>query len=101
MRYIIFSVFLATTILSISSVANAHGGRTDSSGCHNQSSTGTRHCHGRNTPTTTTTTTTTTTPTTTNPFATLPASGSGAISPYFLIAILFILRRRKINNSKC
>ena len=23
----------------------AHGGRTDKSGCHNNSKTGTRHCH--------------------------------------------------------
>ena len=23
----------------------AHGGRTDKNGCHNESKTGTRHCH--------------------------------------------------------
>lgn len=33
-------------LILISSAVSAHGGRTDSEGCHTQSSTGTRHCHG-------------------------------------------------------
>lgn len=30
----------------LASAVQAHSGRTDSSGCHTQTSTGTRHCHG-------------------------------------------------------
>lgn len=40
----ITSVFLCASLFS-PSIALAHSGGTDSSGCHRQSNTGTRHCH--------------------------------------------------------
>lgn len=46
MRFILI-VLLCTFIYS--PVAFAHGGGTDANGCHTDSSTGTRHCHGTTT----------------------------------------------------
>lgn len=37
---------VAVVSLSLTPVALAHGGRTDSDGCHVDSRTGERHCHG-------------------------------------------------------
>ena len=37
---------LALAAMTISPGAAAHGGRTDASGCHTESRTGERHCHG-------------------------------------------------------
>lgn len=42
------SIFISSLILLTSlstEVVNAHGGRTDSKGCHTQKSTGSYHCH--------------------------------------------------------
>lgn len=36
---------IATAIALASTFAFAHGGGTDSSGCHNERKTGTYHCH--------------------------------------------------------
>lgn len=42
----IFSTIVAALIVLSSSTTFAHSGGTDASGCHRDSSTGTRHCHG-------------------------------------------------------
>jgi hypothetical protein len=42
----IVGVLVGTTLLMADSVASAHSGGTDKFGCHVDSSTGTRHCHG-------------------------------------------------------
>lgn len=36
---------LLIMVCLVSTSLLAHGGRTDKSGCHNESKTGTRHCH--------------------------------------------------------
>lgn len=38
-------VFLAIALMVAVSSVYAHGGRTDASGCHKESKTGTVHCH--------------------------------------------------------
>lgn len=45
-------IYWMLIFLFISNCANAHGGRTNSQGCHNQKSTGGYHCHngGSSTP---------------------------------------------------
>ena len=39
-------VIFAILVVSVHSVAYAHSGRTNSSGCHNVTATGGYHCHG-------------------------------------------------------
>lgn len=41
MKYILLTLALLMAV----STANAHSGRTDKNGCHNDTKTGTRHCH--------------------------------------------------------
>ncbi|AXP04305.1 YHYH domain-containing protein [Pseudomonas fluorescens] len=41
----IITLVLAAVLAVASVSANAHGGRTDSQGCHNDKKAGTRHCH--------------------------------------------------------
>lgn len=38
-------IFIAILITLSSALAMAHGGGTDSNGCHTESRTGYRHCH--------------------------------------------------------
>lgn len=38
------TVVLLTIVLGATSL-QAHSGRTDKNGCHNETATGTRHCH--------------------------------------------------------
>lgn len=40
------SALIALSLLSVSTIANAHGGRTAADGCHNDKKAGSRHCHG-------------------------------------------------------
>ena len=40
------SILIAFSLASIPTIAEAHGGRTAADGCHKDSRTGTRHCHG-------------------------------------------------------
>ena len=42
---IVTAALCAFGIIIYTVPANAHGGRTDSSGCHRERSSGTRHCH--------------------------------------------------------
>ena len=45
-KSILFSFFIFLIIFTIqSNLANSHSGRTNSEGCHNQTSNGTYHCH--------------------------------------------------------
>ncbi len=39
-------LFMSLIAIGLAVQAQAHGGRTDSTGCHTQRSTGERHCHG-------------------------------------------------------
>lgn len=41
----IIPLFLAAVLAATSVSVIAHGGRTDSQGCHNDKKAGTRHCH--------------------------------------------------------
>lgn len=41
------AILIAFALESIPTVADAHGGRTAADGCHKNSKTGTRHCHGK------------------------------------------------------
>jgi len=38
-------VILLALIASFATTVFPHGGRTDKNGCHNETKTGTRHCH--------------------------------------------------------
>ncbi|TCB17304.1 YHYH domain-containing protein [Acinetobacter sp. ANC 5045] len=38
-------VIILALIASFATTVYSHGGRTDSTGCHNDNKTGTRHCH--------------------------------------------------------
>lgn len=40
------SAFAIVLILTTTTAAHAHSGGTDANGCHTDSSTGSRHCHG-------------------------------------------------------
>nr|WP_315458011.1 excalibur calcium-binding domain-containing protein [uncultured Sphingorhabdus sp.] len=44
MRIIIAAISLL--LLNSADAGNAHGGRTDATGCHNDKNNGGRHCHG-------------------------------------------------------
>lgn len=45
MRPLALTLILAVAVAATPSIALAHSGGTDANGCHNDSSTGTRHCH--------------------------------------------------------
>lgn len=55
MKNALFTMIVVMFVLFGSSFsAEAHGGRTNASGCHTNSATGDYHCHNTKTPTTTT-----------------------------------------------
>lgn len=40
------AALFALSVVSVPTIAEAHGGRTAADGCHNDKKAGTRHCHG-------------------------------------------------------
>ncbi|RWP38528.1 MAG: YHYH domain-containing protein [Mesorhizobium sp.] len=45
MRHLIAFALAISTIVAGATVASAHGGGTNSQGCHNETKTGGYHCH--------------------------------------------------------
>ena len=53
-RFFILLLSIGLMSLAVPEPSYAHGGRTDANGCHKNSKTGKRHCHGSKKPATST-----------------------------------------------